>query len=172
MTVRLRATPGRVSCLQACTVEKQKKTTHAFEAGMLLKTTGASPWASCCERRRATDFADRSSFRISPRFGRYAAPTVEARSGRGNAKTPRLSIMLMIIKAVRVIRGEKRKTPMSQKVNSLGRFCRSRLDRSRGRKMKVTSIMLLKTHVEKMSEQGLSIMLLINNLVNPASPLC
>jgi hypothetical protein len=43
--------------------------------------------------------------------------------------------------------------------------------KTRGKKMKVTSIMLLKTHVVKMSDIGLSIMLLKNKIVIPLSPL-
>ncbi len=42
----------------------------------------------------------------------------------------------------------------------------------RGEKMQVTSIMLLKTNVEKMTDLGLSIMLMKNKLVTGVSPLC
>jgi hypothetical protein len=43
--------------------------------------------------------------------------------------------------------------------------------KTRGEKMKVSSIMLLKTHVEKMSESGLSTMLLKNKIVGHSLPL-
>ncbi len=45
-------------------------------------------------------------------------------------------------------------------------------EKMRGEKMKDSPIMLLKTHVEKMSEIGLAIMLLKNKLVIPCLPLC
>jgi hypothetical protein len=45
-------------------------------------------------------------------------------------------------------------------------------EKTRGEKMKVSPIMLLKTHVENMSEIGLAIMLLKNKLVMPCLPLC
>ena len=44
--------------------------------------------------------------------------------------------------------------------------------KTRGEKMKVTSIMLLKTHGEKMPETGLSIMLLKDKQVIAIFPLC
>jgi len=45
-------------------------------------------------------------------------------------------------------------------------------EKTRGEKMKVSSIMLLKTNVEKMSETGLSIMLMKTNIVTVVFPLC
>ncbi len=46
------------------------------------------------------------------------------------------------------------------------------LPKTRGGKMKVTSIMLLKTHGEKLSDYRLSIMLMKNKPVITRSPLC
>jgi hypothetical protein len=45
-------------------------------------------------------------------------------------------------------------------------------EKTRGEKMKVSSIMLLKTHVVKMSEIGLSIMLMKTKTVTSVFPLC
>ena len=45
-------------------------------------------------------------------------------------------------------------------------------EKTRGGKMKVTSIILLKTNVEKMPEIGLSIMYMKTKVVIVISPLC
>ena len=162
---------GKASYPQARPVEKHVKTRIRIRSRNVIENKWASPQTSCCERRRSIDFTFRSSRRrLRPALvqSRCFEDTVAKKS----SETSRFSIMLMIIKAVRAIQGEKRKTPKPQKLNSLGRFCRSGLDKSRGRKMKVTSIMLLKTNVEKMSERGLSTILLINKPVKSSSPLC
>jgi hypothetical protein len=55
------------------------------------------------------------------------------------------------------IYGEALKKLYVTENNHVISFAASGLKKTRGEKMKVTSIMLLKTHVEKMSETGLSI---------------
>jgi hypothetical protein len=56
--------------------------------------------------------------------------------------------------------------------NKVRRFLVAGSEKTRGEKMKVSSIMLLKTHIEKMPETGLSIMLLKLKVVAVAFPLC
>ena len=58
------------------------------------------------------------------------------------------------------------------KIKQLVCFWCSGSEKTRGGKMKVTSIMLLKTHVVKMSDIGLSIILLKHKVVIVLSPLC
>jgi hypothetical protein len=62
--------------------------------------------------------------------------------------------------------------PISLKLNQLLHSRQPGGEKMRGEKMKVTSIMLLKKNASKMSETGLSIMLLKNKLLMVASPLC
>jgi len=56
--------------------------------------------------------------------------------------------------------------------NSVNRIALRLGSKNAGEKMKVSSIMLLKTNASKMSEIGLSIMLLKNKLVTGLFPLC
>jgi len=60
---------------------------------------------------------------------------------------------------------------MSLKLSQLIHYWQPGSEKTRGEKMKVSSIMLLKTNVEKMPESGLSIMLLKNKLVIAVFPL-
>ncbi len=56
--------------------------------------------------------------------------------------------------------------------NSVNRIALRLGSKNAGEKMKVSSIMLLKTNASKMSETSLSIMLLKNKLVIGIFPLC
>jgi hypothetical protein len=62
--------------------------------------------------------------------------------------------------------------PYVVEIKPVSEFVAARSRKTRGEKMKVTSIMLLKTNVEKMPETGLSIMLMKTKIVMVVFPLC
>ena len=62
--------------------------------------------------------------------------------------------------------------PISLNLNKLSNSAEAGRKKTRGEKMKVSSIMLLKTNASKMSETGLSIILLKNKLLIDVFPLC
>src|SRR5208282_6431436 len=62
--------------------------------------------------------------------------------------------------------------PISLKLNQLLHSRQRGSEKTRGEKMKVSSIMLLKTNASKMSETSLSIMLMKRKAVTVVFPLC
>jgi hypothetical protein len=62
--------------------------------------------------------------------------------------------------------------PILLKLSQLVHLLQPGSEKTRGEKMKVSSIMLLKTNALKMSETSLSIMLLKNKLLIGVFPLC
>jgi hypothetical protein len=100
----------------------------------------------------------------------------DERRGSGNRKVgaPKCRAFPLCVRNKRelAINGEDLEKIYLIEIKTVSLFFVAGCEKTRGRKMKVTSIMLLKTNGGKMSEIDLSIILLKNKLVIVSFPLC